>query len=781
MEEMVYRRRRRRRVRMLDERRWTLPIPTKEQLRAALAALVEAAPGFLLALADVLEMPSGLHAAYIAALAALGRTVHWPVAGAGAAMLVRLLSGLDPRWEGLMTLSLLLLGPKVLKERGNAALLAFTAVCVLPSAVRGWLAPLAMDTLLSLGAWLLSTLSAPLLCRGVKALTAQARDGAPVHMDALEDRLGAAYLVALLLCGGARLLLPGVNVGMLLAALGTLALGLHFGAGAGCAAGVITGTVMTLMGMRMHIAVALAAGGFLSGVMSAMGRRWVSCAAFGAACLTPLVITGTAGFGCGGAVAAATVVSLLAPEPVVQRAADFLRRFRGNQPDGCSEYAASMLSAWEKTVDAMAMSVPVPQEPDTQRSAAWWAARLCEGCPDGAICTCMSTGAAQERAESVWACRETEEPLWQNALEGLRGLGCQRLYHLRQSMEALRQEEASHQRQIRRAREQRSMLLTHLTAMAGAARRFAYLSHGETWWETLAATRIRQALSEGAAPVRLRWVRRVQGHVQACFQLEEITGARRQAEALCTLVAEAAGAPMMTASVDGACVRLTQRPPMEVLCGIATACAGGQQVCGDTAWYGQLQDGRFMAAVSDGMGHGESAALSSRQTVELLRLCLDAGYTLPQTLSAVNGMMLLGGVGERFITVDLVTIDLWTGQAMLEKLGAACSWAQQQGRLQMITGDALPLGILEGVEAGERVMRLTPGDALVLVSDGVEEAFASPEEMEDAVSLALAEPDAQHAADSLMAAAQRGSEAGHDDQSVVVIRLAAVQTAADRV
>ena len=329
---------------------------------------------------------------------------------------------------------------------------------------------------------------------------------------------------------------------------------------------------------------------------------------------------------------------------------------------------------------------------------------------------------------------------------------------------------------------QRSMLVTHLDAMAGAARRFAHLSLGESWWDAMHSRRIRAALSDAAAPAALMWLRRVDGHIQAVFTLEDLIGARRQAEELCELVSEATGAAMMTVAVDGGRVRLAQRPPMEAVCGYACACVDGQTVCGDTAAYCLLSDGRFMASLSDGMGHGDRAALYSRQATELMRLCLDAGYSLRQMLTAVNGMMLLGDTGERFITVDLLTLDLWSGQAVLEKLGAAGTWLMQGGKLAYIQADALPMGILEDVDAGERQLCLSHGDALVFMTDGVEEAFPDMEVLREAVELALMEHSPEGAAESLLQAAERnGHGCRRDDQTVMVVRVQTVQSEEDDV
>ena len=186
----------------------------------------------------------------------------------------------------------------------------------------------------------------------------------------------------------------------------------------------------------------------------------------------------------------------------------------------------------------------------------------------------------------------------------------------------------------------------------------------------------------------------------------------------------------------------------------------------------------MLVALCDGMGHGDKAELASRQTAELLRLCLDAGYSRQQTLTAVNGMLLLGG-GERFSTADVLTIDLWKGQATLDKLGAAASWLCQQGTLSRFTGNALPLGILQDIDLSGSDIRLRDGDALVLLTDGVEDAFGSVNKLEGAILSAVEEESPQDAAEALLAAAYHADDGQRrDDQSVVVVyvRKAALQT-----
>lgn len=721
-------------------------------------------PGYLLSFAEVLGIPSGLYAAWGTALAATGRDVRPTLAGCAAAMLIRLFSGLPPRWEMLISLAAMMVMPLLLYGRSTVVVMISAAALMLPTAVAATLAPTAAEMLQGWATLLMAGLSAPVMARAVSVLAGGK------HIASLEERLAVGYLAAMCVCGGARMLLLGFNVGVLLSAGGVLGISLVLGAGPGVTTGMLTGLVLALQGLPLTMSVALAMGGFLAGVANSLRR--LSCGAFAMGAYLPLLICYHTGLGCGVSVLAAALVMGLTPRDAYESVQRFARRFLPNDSAPGDAYAAAALTAWEHTVAAMARAVPSPKDDQGGRTPQWWEAHLCQGCPEMTACGCMTTELGVSKAEQVWQYRHAQEQVWQGALEQLRGMGCQRLYFLLEAMNGLRREDEAASKVRQQAEAQRAMLVTHLTAISGAARRFAMLSSGDSWWDDMAARRIRKVVSERAMPVTLSYVRRVQGHVQAAFELQLITGARHQAEELCLLVSAVLDAPMQTALVDGDRVLLTERPVLTAEVGVAVAAVTAGAVCGDTAWSGILQDGRCLVALSDGMGHGESAALSSRQTVELLRLCLDAGYTRQQTLTAVNGMLLLGGGGERFATADVLTIDLWKGHAALDKLGAAASWLCQQGMLSRLTGDALPLGILEEIDLSGSTMRLYPGDAVVLLTDGVEDAFASTAALEEAILDALVCGEAKHAAEQLLQAASPvENQTRRDDQSVVVVML----------
>lgn len=743
----------------------TQPASPRELTLKTLTFLLKSVPSFILSFADAVSVPTGASVAYGAALAAAGEATAPAALGILAAFGLRFLWALPVRWEFLIAAVTLLILPRLTNRRPPWVLLACTAGMLLPGAILGLLAGSFPAFLRGMGATAIGTLSMPVLYRAIRAI-----DGGRA-MDALEDRLAVGWLTALLLCGGARMMLL-VNVGILGAALVTLLSGMTLGVGVGSLLGILCGVALSLQGLPLVLGICLALGGFLAGMAQALGRRVITCTFFAVSCTTSLLLTGATE---GGAVGAAVLVSIgvmLLPRAKMEQMEMFLRRFLSRQISAGDAYAAWALNAWERTVEEMAEAVPSPLGREETRNGAWWEERLCAGCPERENCGCMAADLGVNRVEKIWAHREDSDESWDASLEELRGLGCSRLYLLRENMNLLRAEDAEDRRKIRLALEQREMLVTHLTALAGAARRFAALSSGASWWDDLYARRIRRLLAEKNVPAQLSFVRQVGGHLQAAYELHCGVGAREQSKDLCERTSELLGKPMRVAELTETRVRLTELPLYTVEVGSASACFSSAKRCGDTVCLAELADGRFLAALSDGMGHGDQAAMESRQTVDLLRLCLDAGYDRAQTLTAVNGMMLLAGRGERFSTVDLLLVDLWTGRASLDKMGAAASWLMQEDGLRMLTGDALPLGIVENVQSRAQPIRLRPGDALILLSDGVEDAFDSYPVLEDVLRQALEQPDVQAAADLILDEVGREQEGlRRDDQTAIVLRF----------
>ena len=91
---------------------------------------------------------------------------------------------------------------------------------------------------------------------------------------------------------------------------------------------------------------------------------------------------------------------------------------------------------------------------------------------------------------------------------------------------------------------------------------------------------------------------------------------------------------------------------------IASSCySGSDERCGDSCGWTALPDGKFAAAVSDGMGKGELAARDSSRAVNSVTALLKAGMDPEMALQVLNLLWSLSNRKERFPTMDLALLD----------------------------------------------------------------------------------------------------------------------------
>lgn len=372
-------------------------------LRQVGRILLGAAPGFALAFSDICGVSAGAWAAYGMAAASCG-LVTYPVSlGIAAAFLMRMLWGLTTRWELLIGAVLVLLSPHVLRQRNGAFPLIATGLALLPGAIIGVWQGSAATLLFGIGTILLGTLSAPVMRRAIESI----RGGR--SFETLESRLSVGYLLLMLLCGGARMMLPYVNLGVTVAGLMTMAAAVYLGVCPGCVMGLMAGVTLALQGLPLSVTVALSLGGFLAGMGQMTGRRMVPCVLFALGTGGMLAYTGTIAWGALGAAAAAPLIMGVLPREADEFLRQQTRRFHPLPDAPGDAYAAYALRRWEKTVGDMARAVPSPVGLGEKRTPQWWEEHLCASCPERASCGCMNTELGQSRAEYIWKAHEASD------------------------------------------------------------------------------------------------------------------------------------------------------------------------------------------------------------------------------------------------------------------------------------------------------------------------------------------------------------------------------------
>ena len=196
------------------------------------------------------------------------------------------------------------------------------------------------------------------------------------------------------------------------------------------------------------------------------------------------------------------------------------------------------------------------------------------------------------------------------------------------------------------------------------------------------------------------------------------------------LVTSACGVPMRAILREGMLSTqaiFEQIPALSLEIGAAMRSRSGEEVTGDSYVSRALPGGRHVLALSDGMGSGVNAMQESRAALEMTVESLRAGYTRAQALSVVNALMLMCTGREMYATMDLCLVDLHSGEAAFEKLGACASYVVREGEVRAMGAQTLPVGVLPDVEPGSLRLTLQSGDVVVLLSDGVLESYPGGE------------------------------------------------------
>ncbi|MCQ2456378.1 MAG: SpoIIE family protein phosphatase [Clostridia bacterium] len=144
--------------------------------------------------------------------------------------------------------------------------------------------------------------------------------------------------------------------------------------------------------------------------------------------------------------------------------------------------------------------------------------------------------------------------------------------------------------------------------------------------------------------------------------------------------------------------------------------------CGDVIDAFLTDDGRFFMLISDGMGTGKEASLTSGVCAVFLEKMLKAGASMDTSLKMLNSMMRSREV-ECSATVDLMELDLMNGGTRFVKSGAAPSFVLRGGRLFRLQSKTVPIGIVRALDAEMIKFETEPGDAVVMLSDGVVHSF----------------------------------------------------------
>lgn len=150
-------------------------------------------------------------------------------------------------------------------------------------------------------------------------------------------------------------------------------------------------------------------------------------------------------------------------------------------------------------------------------------------------------------------------------------------------------------------------------------------------------------------------------------------------------------------------------------------------ISGDNYAVIEAEKGRVTVMLSDGTGSGEQASKDSGQVLDLMEKLLEAGYDASAAVNMVNTALYATGEDQKHPTLDVCDMDLYKGNCELLKVGAAASFLKRNDKVETLFTGSLPLGVFQKVETQSVCRQLQDGDFLVMVTDGVVDAFGSEE------------------------------------------------------
>ena len=224
------------------------------------------------------------------------------------------------------------------------------------------------------------------------------------------------------------------------------------------------------------------------------------------------------------------------------------------------------------------------------------------------------------------------------------------------------------------------------------------------------------------------------------------------------------GAPEFLFRDDYTVMRLSSVPRVRLEYAKCMSSKRGEKVCGDTVTFFETDEGTFHCLLSDGMGAGRDAALSSRLAAIMLEKLLTVGASASDALCMVN-KALTQKEQEVFATVDLLAIDRYTAEATLIKAGAAPTFLFRGNVCKRFESRTPPAGIMQDVIAEKHTFKVRRGDVILILSDGVMQVGESDEAL-PAVSAGSA-----HAVAAAVLSAARERTACADDMSVCAVRV----------
>ncbi len=168
---------------------------------------------------------------------------------------------------------------------------------------------------------------------------------------------------------------------------------------------------------------------------------------------------------------------------------------------------------------------------------------------------------------------------------------------------------------------------------------------------------------------------------------------------------------------------LPDDPPQLDGYSIAFSYATANTIGGDYYDFLRAPDGRLAVVIADASGHGMAAGILMAIANAALKLAVDIDPDPAAVAEFMNRVLYQTGGSRDFMTMFYGVLDPLNGRLEYVSVGHPYPLLRNpSGLLSELGTGSIPLGIRSSISPSPGVTHLSPGDLLVMVTDGIPEA-----------------------------------------------------------
>ncbi|XMB86256.1 SpoIIE family protein phosphatase [Mycoplasmatota bacterium WC44] len=217
-------------------------------------------------------------------------------------------------------------------------------------------------------------------------------------------------------------------------------------------------------------------------------------------------------------------------------------------------------------------------------------------------------------------------------------------------------------------------------------------------------------------------------------------------------------------------VSLTPDTNYDISYGFSSLAKKGLSISGDNYLVKPLNNGKFIAAISDGMGHGYNAHHESKSLINLVNKVTDLSLETSTSINIMNTLYNMQDFLDQYATLDLLEIDRVTGFGTIYKFGSTHTYiVKEKGNIIKLFNDNLPIGILDKVESNS--LKIDNNDLIIMITDGIIEQIGADTKFENFIQSLTKEHAQKVAYDIINFSTTLQDNNNRDDMAVITLKV----------